>query len=502
MPYQRIVSVQGPFNLLAALSHLFSERSHDGSSRVKDDILVVHGVFAGEDTRSIHAIISDMARAWPWKKVVYLDEFEKRWVKSGSVNSVDVQKSLHHEIGVTAADELMIVRNWQDTNELLLKSFPAARKILYGDAFGQVDSYAGSRFECMDEGRFLLPVRYFPYSREETVIETASLPYRVTPRHFVVDVIRTYLEISPEARSLHAAMARDAQKKLILLTKNAAESRVSSLETEISIYVEAVRRVTKPGITVIIKPHPRESLRQSLLVQRALQELHGIHSEIVGAGSYLGHMPVEILCSGNNFHAVLAPLVSVTCRQLKYLYGIDSYEPLTDEMLARINPARGYHYLATDLVNRETVYRLDKWDGEEFIYEWNPQGAEERKQLSRLGSWNSQWPQLRRLDNSDVVSALKEFSEALQSATPDALVMAARKLIALEPNDSALFLTLGDLVYQAGDIPSAIRAFEIATIIDPSNTATHEKLSRIALETGNNLLGTIARICAGGNAPR
>lgn len=490
----RIVSVQGPFNLLSVLAHLFGERG--GGTASYQDILVVHGTFAGDDLSCIHAVIRDLAQVWTWERVVFLEEFEKLWGARGGKLDAESFSAVRHAVGLERVDEIMVVRNWQSTNELLLKAYPTARKILFGDAFGQMDSYAGPRFERMDEGRFLLPVRYFPYSHEETVIAADALPYSVTPKRFVLDVIEKYLHCSPQAREVHRDLGIGAEKKVILLTKNATESRVAALETEIGIYVDAVRAVAKPGIEVIIKPHPRESLGQSRLVQRALREIHNIECRVVGAGTYLGHMPVEILCAGNNFHAVLAPLVSVTCRQLKYLYGIDSYEPLSDEMLARINPARAYHYLATDLVNRETVQGLDTWNGRDYIYEWNAAGTAEKAQLARLGAVSSGWPEFRQIEDPTLSAALHELALFSGSGEPGRLYQVARKIIRLAPQDFSLLVSLGDLVAQAGDLESALRAFEIATIVDPKATLAHAKYSNVLKERGATARASIAHFCA------
>ena len=491
---RRIISVQGPFNLLSVLSHLFAEQEE--VVQKSDDILVVHGLHAGDDTKNIHAVISDMARVWSWEKIVFLADFEKEHLHNTQTIDQSLIDKLHAAIGVSTVDEVFIVRNWQLTNELILKAFPSANKILYGDAFGQIDSYAGPRYESINEGRFLLPLKYFPHSTEEKVIDPKFFPFQISPRHCVLKVIEKYLATSDEARAVHAEIGADSERKIILLTKNATESKVTQLETEIAIYVDAVLKVAQPGVEVVIKPHPREALGQSGLVQRALKDLCGIECKIVGAGSYTGHMPVEVLCFRNNFLAVIAPLVSVTCRQLKFLFDIDSYDPLSDEMLGFINPARAYHYLATDLVNREAVSRLNTWDESGMVYEWFADGVEEKKQLARLKSVASRWPQLRDAGDPQVSQAFEELNKASQEGAVEKLIDAARRLVELAPQDLPLLFSLGEFGEKSGDLETAQRAYEIATVMDVRNIEAHKRLSAVLLKMGREGEAKIAELCA------
>jgi len=491
----RFITTQGPLQLCTVLAVLFDERSRNPHQEY-EDYLIVHGSFVGDNTEVINQATMDLARVWKWKGVFCLDALEANLNKSPHLQQHDKIKLLQEFIGLPCPDEIYLVRNWQMTNELLLHSYRSAKKITYGDAIGQIDSYASPHYVQFDEIRTLQPFRCFSYSRE-SVIDPKSIPMRIARCDSFREVLESYLQVSETARSYCASLAPDAERSIVVIFKNASESRLTQLEKEIAIYVNAISAVASTGDKILLKPHPRETLHQSMIVKEIAERECGLKSEILGANSFLSLLPVEVFLIGNPMKCILSPLVTAASRQIKFLLDMEVQEGHSDEVLQVFSPERKRHYLSTQYLNDCILQRLSTWNGQTVIYEWDENDPVAVKLMQETDQSSAFWPRFSSPVQQEVISQIEFLNKAAATQDIDGVRKMTAELVRLAPQDLSLLLELGKIAERVGDLATANRAYEVATMFEPNCAAAHSALARtlkaLAAERGQV---AIAEACA------
>lgn len=491
---RRIITTQGPFQLMTALAVLLYEQDKDSETK-HEDYLVLHGTCVGDSSEGIDRAMLDLARIWPWQKIIQLNEFERNLGRPPLDSKSKQICELRRIIDVAQADLILAIRNWQVTNELLLKAFPEARKVTYGDAIGQIDSYATKDYVQFDEGRFLLPFRAFSYSGDP-VVRVEDLPYEIVPRIYFMRTIQKYLAISPAAREFGERLAKDAPRTIVVLLKNGAESSVIQLEQEVISYVNAVLKFVSVGDRILIKPHPRETCRQSQIVQSVLKKVFHLDSEILGDDTFLAYLPLEIFCLGNAFKIITSPLMSAATRHLKFLLDLNVDDGLNADLLKVLNPKRRVHHLATELINETILERLPSWDGKSVIYDWTGDGPGEQAIEASVAESGTFWPQLSKVNQSPIPELLDCLNTCSANKDMSGLKSALNEIIAAGPGDYSLLMDLGRIAEAIGEIEQAHRAYEIATIVECRKAEAHRCLAEMCRKLGQDLQGAVAADCA------
>jgi hypothetical protein len=364
-PTTRVVTVQGPFQLLCALAVMFYKQETQ-EVRSYDDYLVIHGLCVSPPAdKIIKEAIVDIARVWPWKQIVYLAEFERR-LELGHYRDVgSMMNVLFETVGVIKADVILAARNWQTTNDILLKAYQDAHKIVYGDGLGEVDAYSSPNYVQFDEACVTMPVEWFSQIGEP-IISLSSIPLTIMPKQYFLHSIDRYLSISEPVHLFCERIRDNAKNSVLVLTENATEAGITRLEEEIQIYIKPILRMIQPGDSVFLKPHPREIFNQCFIIKNILTQYYNINAETFDREDFMRALPVEIICRGVQFKKVISPLLSGASCSLKCLYDIDCY--ISPEFIENLNVRYRNIYLKQFEICTTVIERLNHWEGKSILY--------------------------------------------------------------------------------------------------------------------------------------
>jgi len=363
----RLVTIQGPTQLLCALAVLAWEDAQ-GTAQTFDDYLVVHGL-AADFSGPILEATRALARVRRWKAIVDLSDLD-----DGIASTPDATARIHARVGLSEVDAIYIARNWQPSNEMLLGAYKNAEKIVYGDGFGLVDSFHWPGFVTPDRAKLCIPIEY-----EFGILD--RIPYEIIPRRYLEAVIQQFVQATPEVttytRELAAWMGHDA---VLLAGANTVEGQwIADVNTQVALSVEHVLRYVRRGQKIVIKAHPREFLGQSELTRRLLEDEHGFPAIVVSG--MMAAIPVEILCRVLGFSGVIS-LTSASAVSLKYLYGMQCHVADDDLTLPKLQCTS-----QSDLesMNDLRLWRakLDGWDGKGIVHRHGPENPWQRLELAQ-----------------------------------------------------------------------------------------------------------------------
>jgi hypothetical protein len=322
-PISRLVAVQGPLQMLYAVAVLLFEAERNPEASFSDH-LVLHGMGPQSTPDGpIHRATLEIARIWPWNSMSNLHAFETQYNYERDTDFDACADAVRHVIGRERFGVIYAVRNWQLTNDLILRAYPESRKIVYGD-LGWIDATAAPDSIPFDEARpWLLPVQtHFDVCGRRTALLGRDLPFEtVGLRHFREAIDHAAVLLAPALADLAVALSASPAPKVLVLTSNIADSRECRLEDEVELTVSTVLTHLDCDAVVVIKPHPRETMEQSVMIAEAIGQETGCRPTILDG--LLGALPVEIIHQDLRFDRVIAPMWSSSSYTLRLLHGVE-----------------------------------------------------------------------------------------------------------------------------------------------------------------------------------
>ncbi len=323
----RIVVVQGPTQMLAALAVL-----HHLKSTIRDvklrDVLVLGGMYVDGSARALSRITGAtraIAGSWCWDQIYDLSDMIPTEVEPNDLDRLAAQvRSVFYSY---QCDQLLLVRNYQAVNECLIRAFPNAKLSVYGDGFGELDSKRGARYRAPEDAYLTMPV----VSRRATVGTTRVhiLDKEVTTRLIDETALRLVRDgLIPELPF------PNGRRTVLALLSYFADLGWMTLADEIQMYCAMIHQEIEPGSVLYVKPHPRETLGQHQLVADHFRA-RGYDVFELSMGLQ-GALPVEVLIRVYRFDAVCATF-SASAGTLKYFFGITP-RVASLELLTQVSP--------------------------------------------------------------------------------------------------------------------------------------------------------------------
>ncbi|WP_448528268.1 methyltransferase domain-containing protein [Raineya sp.] len=255
-----------------------------------------------------------------WHSVIQLND-EEDFIKLPTQEAISYILS---KTKIKQAHKIYIVRNFQATNELLLKTYPDADVCIYGD-LGYFDSNIPEQVAHKYQISLSVPIEFKPIPPYKTfsLIDKKNIAHNhLQVEEYVNKKLQKYLEIKKKSN----------QNNILILTNNHTESGlISSLELEIQYYLDVLSKYISSETVVYIKAHPRQTLNQSYLLSEKLEKELGIGSVVFDED--ISVIPSELVIKILDFKSVIT-LASGTYLYIKYLHNITTEQGI-DEYIIR-----------------------------------------------------------------------------------------------------------------------------------------------------------------------
>lgn len=343
---KRVISAQGPFQLMAVLSVLFYQREALEYTK-SQDFLILDGYGVGNNVqfnRRMIEVCLQIAEIWKFESILTLNR-----VQSFYNRTQDFQGScdfLKKELNLASVEAIYTCRNWQFFNEVLLGAYPDARSICYGDGLGNVNLYMKTKnikdyhqfperpfnpcgFLEMKEAYLTVPVYYDGLYNQslssinitiinpvffETVVKTATSHIQGLSKFFenIRQVLGNHMTLI--LTSTHT----ESYGSNIISQPNLSKKKLIKqvLKNEIDSYMDVILNHTSKGESILIKGHPRERFSQSAIVAQYLRQHH---RKVVVVPEEFIRVPIEFLFYGLIFDNTIG-FNSYSCVSISLLF--------------------------------------------------------------------------------------------------------------------------------------------------------------------------------------
>jgi hypothetical protein len=404
----RLITAQGPAQLINVLG-ILNYQSQNETIDDWEDHLVLGGFCtdgSDETTKLMIETCTEISKYWKFKSIEYLSPQNLLLDNSFSETIERVERKL----SLKDIQSIYVCRNWQLFNEILLEIYKDSTKVCYGDSFGALDlnddrsqpkpynpkgyskidkTYLFMPMECDRQGKaFSLagemiqpPVEYLVAtinsigkaipslaeytksinsinSQKLTLVTTSNLTESglirrtnkfdvlIFPKLFVKLGLLKLLNLTNKFLNLFGLNASDKYIKSSI--DNIYKLYASTYcKVEVDMYFQQIREISREDEVLIIKPHPRETLNQSLWLHDKLSR-KGYH--VIVIDKFFSCFPVELFLTCINFSKVIS-LNSSSAIMARFLLNIsdDAIYPFLDKSIRR-------KYLSKIYIDDEECY--------------------------------------------------------------------------------------------------------------------------------------------------
>ena len=296
-----IIGVQGTLQLLAAMTAI-RHREKQFPDVINHYILVIYDLFSKERDIAFVKAIFDLSSLWDFDAKIFLDAPMMKKVIRGFYTRKKKIDILHKIIGVSRVDEVYLCRNYiGSVSNFILNAYPDSIKITYGDGYGTVSHrkfFEKLRYKSNNiihqginefktkfkEAIFFILGWKFDIIEFDLALLSIPIDYcggylRSIPHEFIpLEVLHGVLD---QAKKTVQDIYGDYVKEkigsqmvdLLLLTSTFSESKYSSEEKEVDLYINRVLNSVSSGSLIVIKEHPRNSSNVSNLLKYKLLNL-------------------------------------------------------------------------------------------------------------------------------------------------------------------------------------------------------------------------------------
>lgn len=316
----RLISIQGPTQLLNVLSILRSQETNP-EYKNSQDYLIIGGLCVDSlSAKKILDICQQIARVWNFKQIFCLNHLEKLYIHK-IFSFKDCIKSLKKYTNLQFVDAVYVCRNWQFFNEVLLSSYPQAQKICYGDGLGYIDLNSNFWSQPVNpEG--LVDVDEIcviaPVAKDATVFNRYPIQ-QINPNYFYSVVLESAKQISGLEKYCRELSKKIDDSLTVVLTSNHTEAGIiKDDKNEIDCYLSCILSSTQENELILVKGHPRQQLHQSTNLVKKLRALGRKALEI----DRFNHVSIELFIPFLHINKLIS-CSSSSCVSASYLDKIE-----------------------------------------------------------------------------------------------------------------------------------------------------------------------------------
>jgi acetyltransferase-like isoleucine patch superfamily enzyme len=384
MTRQCLVHVYGPQNLLSAIAAVrwrgFLNNNGNESAEV---VTVLHTPgWSDEKMRENLIVASTLCRSqrWPDPVIITSDHLQQMARSSNDPCGATATENFRRIFGNFNFDEVYYAHNVVgDLPSLMMKSYPRATKITYGESLGWLvekeyviaqASNAGwdeaayqSRGTVQDTSNEATEaVLVLPADSTGDCLKGKNLS--VPPRSLVLAILDDFKKVLPEIATISPSLVNVGKSNnYLILLSNLADAGSSTIENELAFYTESIRAVAPAGSRLVIKPHPLSVIP----IEKMLCEQLSHEYSIERIPETLNRYPIEIWDTVVNSCEVLSN--SYTIISLEYLFRKKVHFTLTPERIKKyINRPSWNYFNDQHQVLGEQRDALKHWNGREVLW--------------------------------------------------------------------------------------------------------------------------------------
>lgn len=272
-------------------------------------------------------------------------------------------------------------------NQTLMQAFPAANRICYGDALGLVYSqkhFTQLMYNIRPNKKILLTnvlarlkrSFLYPRKRKQLLAQQAILAIPCDPgndflqhcqlsivsQQALRDCVRDLANSLSDFKTHGQDLVQQDTPCYLLMLSNFTESKLTTLDNEIALYQEILRKYAKKSNRIIIKPHPAHNPFFLQQIVTALEKNYDIH--LIDSNYY--HLPIELaerLIQGCEILSVSYSSISIP-----YLYNKNVQHVLTRSMIEDYFSKEKMHwFIESNNLYLKIITALQHWNQKDAL---------------------------------------------------------------------------------------------------------------------------------------
>jgi len=387
-----LVAVQGPIQLLVAQAAMGWYYKVKREVEAPQAVLLLYDFLCSpEQEKALVETITRISVNHKWERIVFVSSAEMQKIsRQVYSNSMD---SLIRKVGAASFDEVFVARDFCGFGSaLILNAYSGAKHIAYGDSFGLVGNEEEFRSEKWSLGAIAFGLRGAirglllgrpKRSKFDTAVLSLpidwsgkylkGIPLLIPERGYLVELFEDAYKSLPEFAGYCDALAEDWGGGYLFLLSNLAASGVATKQSETELYLEIIRQNAPGGSSILLKDHPRSDGSVLNSVVESLKVEYRI--KIIEDQQY-SRIPIELWVPLLK-KCTVVPIYSTSAINIKFLYAKDVILPLDySKMQKYFIPGMIPGMAKGDIVIRESLERLSKWDGTTVL--WSGQLNDEK----------------------------------------------------------------------------------------------------------------------------
>lgn len=348
-----LLTARGSIQFLAGLNAMewFSKKKY--GSEESDNVLLLYS-FGGLENIT-YSNIKRMANVRQWKEIIFINQEQQSQIVRRRPYRESI-KQVKQIIREQYFDDVYLEYDGGGFERIIANAYNQSKMIGYGDGLGMVvdqtslnemfgvmtdHSYTLSALNRklretaskiiygvapsvkIDSYVLALPIDYSGYS-------PSQIPFSIPPKINLINLIHQCINSMPDFREYCRKLAKSSTKDNdIYLLCNFFDSHMMSEQNEILMYERIIRKYSKEGSSVILKPHPRTSKRFLNSLKNILNKDYNI--SIISDENYV-NLPIE-LWTDLIESCRLINIFSACSLNIKYLYGKKVLLSLDDHII-------------------------------------------------------------------------------------------------------------------------------------------------------------------------
>jgi hypothetical protein len=384
---KRLLAVQGPTQFLAGYIAMEWERESEGLEPMDTVVLSYDFLMTKSQENELADSIKHLMHDLDDLRIIYIDSGElKKILNRRYEHAVKKFKKI---LGEEYFDEVYLAREYCGNGSLLiLNAYQNAKKIAYGDSFGLVGVE-----ENLIESIWSPPYRkllsaikteikklfYGAPKKVEFDLAILTIPLdfwgrylkkiniKIPSKKFAKRIMAEFVRRNKNLNEFSSMLIKKAvfDERYLFLLSNFWVCEWATLESELDLYEEIVRKVAPRNSTVYIKIHPRG---HTSIFDRLKQRLEDTYQVISIANKEFDRIPIEVWRKMID-HCEVIPIFSSSAISLKYFYEKDSSQVLNLELIKKYIIAEKLNEVVlSEKINLEVMNKLNNWDEKSILW--------------------------------------------------------------------------------------------------------------------------------------